>query len=74
MNKSAVPPLGRAALRRWRTGEGMSQMAAASAIGIDAWYYSKIERGDRRPGLDVALQIERASRGSVPVSLWGRAA
>ena len=42
----------------------------AHRAGIDPWYYAKIERGARKPGRIVAVRLEKASDGGVPVSEW----
>lgn len=42
----------------------------AQRVGIDPWYYAKIERGTRKPGRVVAVRIEKATDGAVAVSLW----
>jgi transcriptional regulator with XRE-family HTH domain len=46
------------ALKAWRKAAGLSLLNAAYAIGCDPSQLSKIERGLRRPGLEVAMLIE----------------
>ena len=57
-------------LRQYRDGLELSQSEMAQLVGIDPWYYAKIERGARKPGRIVAVRIEKASRGAVAVSWW----
>jgi hypothetical protein len=46
---------------------------AAGKIGIDFTYLTKIERGARKPGRVVAVKIEGATAGAVPVASWDQA-
>jgi transcriptional regulator with XRE-family HTH domain len=55
-------------LREWRERRGLTQAAAAAELGIDPWYYSKIEQGRRRPGR--ALSETLRVRVRVPISSW----
>jgi len=64
--------LGAVRLRRWRDSVGLTQAAAAAKVGIDPWYFAKIERGRRTPGRSVSVAIERASAGSVDVADWDK--
>jgi len=62
--------LGAVRLRKWRDRDGLTQVSAAARIGIDPWYFAKIERGRRVPGRSVSVAIERASAGAVDVADW----
>ncbi len=49
---------------------GIRQSDFADAVGVGQAMVSKLARGFARPSLELALAIERASRGEVPVSSW----
>lgn len=59
-------------LRAWLADHGMSVDAFAVVAGIDrATVYSYLsERSKRRPSIDSAVAIERATQGAVPASSW----
>lgn len=59
------------ALRLWMTKEKLTQKEAADRIGVPQGYVSAWLSG-RKPGVEYALQIERASNGAVPVTSWGK--
>jgi hypothetical protein len=46
---------------RWVAWLGASEAEVARRIGCDASYPRRIRLGERRPGLDVAIAIERES-------------
>lgn len=43
-------------LRKWREGKGLTQRVLAEQLGVHPQYVSDIERGKRRPGMDVAVR------------------
>jgi len=49
---------------------GKSRAAFAEKIGISRSYLSEILSGKRRPGLVLAVSIERETCGAVPASSW----
>jgi len=49
---------------------GRSQSAWAVKLGISKGYLSGILSGAKRPGLDLAVRIERLTDGAVPVDSW----
>jgi DNA-binding XRE family transcriptional regulator len=61
-------------LRVLRKRAGLSQADAAKLIGCHQTLVGAIERGAKRPGIDVALGIERWTRGlkggPIPVAAW----
>ena len=42
----------------------------AELVGISAAFMSDLKRGHRTPSLRVALAIEKATDGAVPVTAW----
>jgi len=52
-------PIGR--FRAWMEDQGLTHKAAAMRLGCDASYPTHILSGNRRPGLTVAMAIERAT-------------
>jgi len=49
---------------------GKTQAAWAAQIGISRGHLNDILHGNRRPSLDLALKIEIATGGAVPVQAW----
>lgn len=47
-----------------------SQTKLSEVLGISRSHMSLIVSGERKPSLDLALAIERATDGAVPVSSW----
>jgi transcriptional regulator with XRE-family HTH domain len=52
-------------VKDFRLSLGMTQVAFAQLLGCTSVYLSLIERGHRQPSVDLALEIERLSRGAV---------
>jgi hypothetical protein len=42
----------------------------ARVVGADRARIQRCAKGERRPGLDLALAIEEATQGAVPASYW----
>lgn len=53
-------------LGQWRKSKGYTQGAFAKLIGTSAAYISQIESGHRRPSIELAKRIEKATHGRVP--------
>lgn len=49
---------------------GRSQAHWAHQFGVSPPFLSEILNGKKRPGLDVAVRIERATGGQVPAASW----
>ena len=47
-----------------------SQAKLSEALGISRSHMSLLVSGERKPGLDLAVAIERATDGAVPASSW----
>lgn len=48
----------------------MSRDEVALKLGVARTYLDKLCRGQHRAGLDVALRLEKLTRGAIPVSDW----
>lgn len=57
-------------VRRWRTESALSQEEAAQLLKISQSHLSRIETDQVGVGVEMALRLERVSRGAVPVSVW----
>lgn len=60
--------IGRERLAQWLQRAKVNQLEAAELIGIDKTQLSQILTGKRRPGLDNAIKIERAT--GIAVEAW----
>lgn len=60
--------VGRERLAQWLERAKLNQLEAAEIIGIDKTQLSQILTGKRRPGLDNAVKIERAT--GIAVEAW----
>jgi len=54
-------------LKEWRKTKGLTQQEVANEIGVHVQYVSAIERGARRPGMEVATRIRELTSGQVPL-------
>jgi hypothetical protein len=57
-------------LSRWIDGSGMTRSDVADALEINRTHLDKLCRGTRRPGLALALSIEKLTRGAIPAAEW----
>lgn len=57
-------------LQKYLKTNGMRQVELARRLGLSNGYLHNLLRGNRRPSLDMALRIERATDGAVPVQAW----
>lgn len=60
-------------LVRWLADSGKRRGEVAVSLEISGPYLSQIAGGQRRPGLDVAVRIERITSGAVRVADWSAA-
>jgi len=58
------------ALARWLDQQGIERSVFAKALKIDRSTVDRICRGERRPDLDLAFQIQDATHNKVPASIW----
>ncbi len=49
---------------------GRSRKDWAEDLGISRSFLSLLEAGQKRPSLELAVRIERATGGAVPVQSW----
>lgn len=57
-------------LMEWRKRAGKTQAECAALLSVSQATISKLEGGGVRPSIDLALEIERATSGAVPVYVW----
>jgi transcriptional regulator with XRE-family HTH domain len=60
-------------LQRFFETSGIRQSALADKLGVSRGYMSELVGGTKRPGLELAFQIEVATGGAVPARTWLRA-
>lgn len=63
----------RAALETWLTDRQITQADFARRIEYDRGNFNKILAGALWPSLELALRIEKATNGSIPMSAWAEA-
>jgi transcriptional regulator with XRE-family HTH domain len=68
METTTTAPTGSERLAQWIERGKLSQVEAARIIGIDKTQLSQILNDKRRPGLDNAVRIERAT--GISVEAW----
>ena len=62
-------------LKAWRLAKEWNLMAAGAAFGVSSpSVVSRMESGDYRPGLDLALRIERLTGGKLSAGEWPKRA
>jgi transcriptional regulator with XRE-family HTH domain len=57
-------------LREWRDSAGISQSAAAIAVGTSGPVWCEWEKGSRRPRLRFAFAIQRLTNGTLDAEAW----
>jgi transcriptional regulator with XRE-family HTH domain len=57
-------------LAQYLRDTGTTQRAFAATLEMSPGFLSEILSGKKRPGIDTAFNIERATNGAVPVSSW----
>ena len=67
MPASNISKLFGSAVRTRRTAAGISQEKLAERSGLHPTYISMVERGVRKPTLDVASRIAKALKVSLPL-------
>lgn len=66
MTKPSGPKL----LSKFLAERDMLDRELASAVGVHISYIGYLRRGERMPGLAIALGIERHTDGAVPATSW----
>jgi transcriptional regulator with XRE-family HTH domain len=54
----------------WMDSQRLTRDAVAARLGIQRTYLDKLCRAESRPSLELAFEIEKLTRGSVPASDW----
>jgi transcriptional regulator with XRE-family HTH domain len=57
-------------LARWIDASGKTRDEVAKEIGVNRTYLDMLCRGARRPGLRLAIAIEKVTRGAIPATEW----
>jgi len=57
-------------LSKWIDSSSKTRDEVADELGINRTYLDMLCRGARRPGLRLALEIERITGGTLPASSW----
>jgi transcriptional regulator with XRE-family HTH domain len=57
-------------LRRYIKDGHATRKQVAEAAGLEFSYVCRLVSGSRRPGLETAMAIERATRGAVRLEAW----
>jgi len=57
-------------LSTWMDSQGLTRDAVAERLDIQRTYLDKLCRAESRPSLELAFDIEKLTRGSVPASDW----
>lgn len=75
MGRRDAPRVGRprkqeTPLSRWLDRTGKSRQELADELGIARSHVDRLCRGDRRPSLELALDIEKLTDGAVAASEW----
>jgi hypothetical protein len=48
----------------------MTRDTVALELGVDRTYVDKLCRGQHKPGLEVALRLEKLTEGEIAASYW----
>lgn len=57
-------------LRTYLTHTRTKQAELAKRVGVSCGYMSELVKGDKTPGLELAVRIEDATCGQVPARSW----
>ena len=63
-------PMGMEKLREYLCNAGVTQRAFAETVGLSRSHLNEIISGRKRPSLDLAFAIARATSGTVSVEAW----
>jgi hypothetical protein len=71
-NKARIgrPILKYGKLGTWVSAQGWNRQQFADKLGISLASASRLCSGLRRPSLELAIQIEKLTKGAVPVAYW----
>lgn len=57
-------------LKSFLAKSGIKQAVLAAELGISKGYMSELVSGDKAPGRELAVRIEKATLGAVSVMIW----
>ena len=57
-------------LKQYLQEKRIRQTAFARSLGVSDCHVSELVNGQKRPGLQLAVKIERATGGAVPAVSW----
>lgn len=57
-------------ITEYMESEGLTQREAARQLGLDEGQFSRYVNGRQRPGIPMAVAIEKATGGKVDVASW----
>lgn len=60
------------ALRKWREDKQLSQPEAGKRVGVTASTWCDWEQGNKSPTVDRALDLQKATGGTVTVAMWAK--
>lgn len=65
--------MGPLSLGQWRAAQEPPRTAVSVATELDVSHslLSEWEKGTRKPGVELALRVERLTDGAVPIERWG---
>jgi len=52
-------------IKEWRVGEGLSQYGAAKKFGCSKSFLCQMEKGKKKPGPVLAVQIQRVTKKAI---------
>ncbi len=58
------------ALAKYLAEHSLTYTAFAVLVGADRQRVWRLAKGDRGPSVDLAIRIERATKGAVPIESW----
>jgi DNA-binding XRE family transcriptional regulator len=64
------PRKGETKLSHWIDASGMTRDEAAEKLAINRTHLDMLCRGSRRPGLTLAVAIEKLTKGAIPAAAW----
>lgn len=57
---------------RWFDAAGLRAVDVAAALGVTRAAVYNLRSGKMRPGLELAVKIQRYTSSKVPVTVWGK--
>jgi transcriptional regulator with XRE-family HTH domain len=57
-------------LSKWIDAQDLTRDQVATKLSVGRTYLDKLCRGASRPSLELAIEIEKLTRGAIPASEW----